>query len=596
MADNPEDKAPTIIVGPPKPAADTNNTKQDGENKSNKKAKVSEDATAIVDRLTAEGLLFRNSGTNSIRSVKIELGKFDSIFQTISNSLIEQTELLAKSLNLTEIRDKEADERRQAIDDAADTSTNTDTNTDTKNDKKETLGDKLKGAGKASFDFIKSFAKIAGSLFIGYNLLKGMVDKVTDGKFTEYETKLKEFVSTITRNLGDFSEILTNPLAMLMGSSLLAMGLRNNFKLFGLAIETATGLAKGMFAAGGLVMKALGLGTVATTGAGAAGAGAAGAGNGENKSKKRFKAPTVRGLGLAAAAGVVINIGATMLRDEFEENGINSKVAIGEAELDLVSLGESALQGAAFGAMFGPVGALVGAVGGAAISLGGVAADYIKGEVEKSRSKLVTDMDNSFNVVNTDLAMAKTEKEKREAILKARTELDKINDELLANEESALAKSKSTAGGRSNKGIRASGRNELKRIEEQKLILEESFKKLEQLSQSVEDGTFIPIAMPAEEIQSVASDTEQVVKKGNRRQQMQAARLRKSIKRQVEEDIKLNKVAEGSKENVNVTHVYNNTGGSTTNIKQGDDNSSSNSQAVLFSSSGGNSMDPDWVG
>jgi hypothetical protein len=59
-----------------------------------------EAAEQIVDRLKAEGDLIRNSGTNSIRSVKIQLDRFEDIFNVISENLITQTAMLAKSLDI----------------------------------------------------------------------------------------------------------------------------------------------------------------------------------------------------------------------------------------------------------------------------------------------------------------------------------------------------------------------------------------------------------------------------------------------------------------------------------------------------------------
>ena len=40
---------------------------------------LSENTQAIIDRLKAEGDLVRNSGTNSVRSVKFKLDKFENI-------------------------------------------------------------------------------------------------------------------------------------------------------------------------------------------------------------------------------------------------------------------------------------------------------------------------------------------------------------------------------------------------------------------------------------------------------------------------------------------------------------------------------------
>ena len=48
---------------------------------------LSPETQAIIDRLKAEGDLMRNSGTNSIRAVKINLDRFEGIFNTISSFL-----------------------------------------------------------------------------------------------------------------------------------------------------------------------------------------------------------------------------------------------------------------------------------------------------------------------------------------------------------------------------------------------------------------------------------------------------------------------------------------------------------------------------
>jgi hypothetical protein len=57
-------------------------------------------AGQIVDRLKAEGDLIRNSGTNSIRSVKMQMDKFEDIFRVISDNIAAQTEMMMKSLDI----------------------------------------------------------------------------------------------------------------------------------------------------------------------------------------------------------------------------------------------------------------------------------------------------------------------------------------------------------------------------------------------------------------------------------------------------------------------------------------------------------------
>ena len=54
----------------------------------------------IVERLKAEGQLIRNTGTNSMKAVREQLFKFDDIFNSINENIINQTEILRKTLEL----------------------------------------------------------------------------------------------------------------------------------------------------------------------------------------------------------------------------------------------------------------------------------------------------------------------------------------------------------------------------------------------------------------------------------------------------------------------------------------------------------------
>lgn len=66
------------------------------------------DAQIIKKTLRDEGLLLRNKGTNSIRSMTLELEKFNVMFQTMNTSLHKQTMFLGDMLNeLYEEHDKQ---------------------------------------------------------------------------------------------------------------------------------------------------------------------------------------------------------------------------------------------------------------------------------------------------------------------------------------------------------------------------------------------------------------------------------------------------------------------------------------------------------
>ena len=64
------------------------------------------DTKAIVEKLTNEGLLLRNTGTNSIKSVKVELNKFHDTFKALSSSMQGITGTLQGQTKLEELRDE----------------------------------------------------------------------------------------------------------------------------------------------------------------------------------------------------------------------------------------------------------------------------------------------------------------------------------------------------------------------------------------------------------------------------------------------------------------------------------------------------------
>lgn len=67
---------------------------------------MSPDTKAIIDRLKREGDLFRNSGTNSIKSVKADLSKFNETFAAIGESMQGITGGIQKQTKLEELRDE----------------------------------------------------------------------------------------------------------------------------------------------------------------------------------------------------------------------------------------------------------------------------------------------------------------------------------------------------------------------------------------------------------------------------------------------------------------------------------------------------------
>jgi len=64
------------------------------------------DTKAIVEKLTNEGLLLRNTGTNSIKSVKLELSKFNDTFKALSSSMQGITGTIQGQTKLEALRDE----------------------------------------------------------------------------------------------------------------------------------------------------------------------------------------------------------------------------------------------------------------------------------------------------------------------------------------------------------------------------------------------------------------------------------------------------------------------------------------------------------
>lgn len=214
-------------------------------------AELSADALAIVDRLKREGDLNRNSGTNSIRSVKIELSKFQDIFKSISTNIAAQSEVLKVQTNLAKEAAEKAEtqeqfkeiEPQQTKYEKTDDETNTKLVTESENKKINAMGDAIRSA--LSF---KNLALAGAGLFVGYNFLKGFIDEKTGGGFTEFERnigpfarslpiigkaltdfpgtlndlrttieKLGENLGILTKSIGDFLKEYSTPLALLGG-------------------------------------------------------------------------------------------------------------------------------------------------------------------------------------------------------------------------------------------------------------------------------------------------------------------------------------------------------------------------------------------
>jgi len=164
-----------------------------------------EAAGQIVDRLKDEGDLIRNSGTNSIRSVKIQLDRFEDIFRVISDNIVAQTEMMMKSLDIQagELQLAKESARREETQQQLDELEEKQDQTELEKVEKED-GGKEDREGKGLFAMLGGLGKllmtgalIGGGLFVAYNFAKGFVDEMYNNAWTNFETGLVDFLTSI---------------------------------------------------------------------------------------------------------------------------------------------------------------------------------------------------------------------------------------------------------------------------------------------------------------------------------------------------------------------------------------------------------------
>jgi hypothetical protein len=182
-------------------------------------AELSQETQAIIDRLKAEGDLNRNSGTNSVRSVKIKMDQFQGLFESISANIIEQTAIMQSNAGMA-VEALEREKSREQFEELV----APDKNKPDSDDKKplSEVGEKT-GDSIAKALSMKNLALGAAGLFVGFNLLKGFIDEETDGGFSkmqetisnikwgDVETQFKTMTKAVTAiNWTNFSSAINN--------------------------------------------------------------------------------------------------------------------------------------------------------------------------------------------------------------------------------------------------------------------------------------------------------------------------------------------------------------------------------------------------
>jgi hypothetical protein len=376
-------------------------------------AELSAETQAIIDRLKAEGDLLRNSGTNSIRSVKIEMAKFQDVFNTISANIAEQTNILrqqagfaAESLEAERTREQleELNTEKQKFEYSDDESTRRKTD-----EKIDSIGDKISDALS-----LKNIALAGAGLFIGYNLLKGFIDDQTGGGFSEMQDTIANInwselglsiqsaslaFSKIGEKLLEFETFLDNLPAFLLGGGMVGFGLRSaGAGLIGGALSGAGGPRAG-------ILSRIGPGI------------------------------------LMAAAGLTVFYGEEIEQYLTEQMGADPDVAN-----HVVTTGQATLGAMTLLKLFGatPKGLIITAAVGTAIALGGLVVNWLDGERDRQTAVFNEEVEAARIAAETAAAEGRDlSEEERRRVVTAVAEANRRTQ--LAIGEAAIAEAEAVA-------------------------------------------------------------------------------------------------------------------------------------------------------
>lgn len=427
-------------------------------------ATLSAETEAIIDRLKREGELLRNSGANSIRSVKFELAKFDNLFQTISSNLIEQTAILQKSYDVNR-ESIEAARRKEDFEEVAPQAPASPQyeyysdreGTSAEPEKSESILSAL-GAG-GLLGNIKDLAIGGAGLFVAYNFAKGFIDEKTGGGFTKFEnsmidtfkeidwtalgTSFKAFATSVPKALTDITGFLDNPLTFLVGSA---------------AALALTGALKGITQAA--LMKYIADKVLSRSGLPPAGGpDIVPSPEADRRNKQGSKAPTTTsalnavlkraGLGLVGGAIFAVEDNArdyvqNQLAniDDGDIAGLDASTVKSLADNGVMAATTTAGTAFTLAAMFGisPLGLPALVIGGT-VALGRLAYKYVKEQNDENNKKLKEEYDKLLDKVSSEdgIDPRKLPDEMVQDAARIRAELMRKRQLLISNEEKQLA-------------------------------------------------------------------------------------------------------------------------------------------------------------
>lgn len=181
---------------------------------------------AVIDRLKAEGDLLRNTGSNSIKSVKIEIEKFRGIFQTIAHTTEQQTQMLTTSLRIAQ-EQREQQTREQDLREVAPGQDSEQvkelrekvTLATLKNDLQDQKDRaKQRSEGIGLFQIIKTLGQSLKKPLLwllggtaSFFFLRGFFDELTGGGFTRLQKAVEEKIPLIVDAFAELAKKISDP-------------------------------------------------------------------------------------------------------------------------------------------------------------------------------------------------------------------------------------------------------------------------------------------------------------------------------------------------------------------------------------------------
>jgi hypothetical protein len=367
-------------------------------------AELSADTEAIIDRLKKEGELLRNSGSNSIRSVKVELAKFENIFNTISTSIASQTEAVRAGIGAqADIAERQAEQaaRDRAF---ADLESNQESEelkalrekVETEKLRNELKSERDKNAGPGFFKSLMGMGTMR-NLMIGAGTLAalsvgyGFLDEKTEGGLNKMVTSIK---TTAWDKISSSLNLIAQKTPLIL-SQIEQAFTRENLEAMAEKAGAAAAAALGLGAAAKLAGPALDAATTAyllnEVRKARRGPGGVPPVDGPdnrtpaNRGGRLGRIPIRPGTPFQMALGAVGALAFPAIFNAMEETmrdeaGQLKPETLKKAPITGGQFATDVATGASLGLMFGPKGALVGAVAGMIFAGGRAAVNYFNDE------------------------------------------------------------------------------------------------------------------------------------------------------------------------------------------------------------------------